>query len=370
MKNKIFIFFSFFLFSFFVYFLVGILASLELNKNKSNLFKDKKNLIFHQKYSKQLHHLRDSNRWGEQKNDYLFSIIGDHQSSDLILLQGDSWMEQSQEVKSSLRLLEKFSVKNNLSIINAGITSYSPSLMNLQFKLLKKDFNLQPNVVIAYIDQTDIGDEICRYNPSKIFSENTLVAVSNEEYTNKIYDYTKVYNYSNIELYNSHPLKFFKLANFKIKYLILRTYKRFKEISEVGWSQRGNVKCRFDEIQKYLFNLDQKSKNLFLNSLNEYIRTLEEDTEIRKILLVSFPHYKHHNKEYKISVSNLIEELIENNNFKKTSHFNFSNYDFSNLELKKIYLEGDPSSHLNKKYHTELFIKNVLNELQKTLRFN
>ena len=119
MKNKIFIFFSFFLFSFFVYFLFGILAFLELNKNEGNLFKDKENLIFHQKYSKQLHHLRDSNRWGEQKNDYLFSIIGDHQSSDLILLQGDSWMEQSQEVKSSLRLFEKFSVKNNLSIINA-----------------------------------------------------------------------------------------------------------------------------------------------------------------------------------------------------------------------------------------------------------
>ena len=92
MKNKIFIFFSFFLFSFFVYFLFGILAFLELNKNEGNLFKDKENLIFHQKYSKQIHHLRDSNRWGEQKNDYLFTIIDDHQSSDLILLQGDSWI--------------------------------------------------------------------------------------------------------------------------------------------------------------------------------------------------------------------------------------------------------------------------------------
>ena len=130
------------------------------------------------------------------------------------------------------------------------------------------------------------------------------------------------------------------------------------------------MKCRFDEIQKYLFNLDQKSKNLFLNSLNEYIKTLEEDSEIQKILLVSFPHLKHHNKEYKINVSNLIEELIENSNFKKTSHFNLSNYDFSNLELKKIYLEGDPSSHLNQKYHTELFIKNIINELQKILKLN
>ena len=218
MRNKIFIFFSLIIFGSFVYLLIGIIAYLELKKNKNNLFKNKENLIFHKKYSKKLHHLRDSNRWGKEKNDYLFSKIKKNKNSDLILLQGDSWVEQSQEIDGSLKMLENFSKKNNISIINAGITSYSPSLMNLQFKLLKKDFNLQPNVVIAYIDQTDIGDEICRYNPSKIFSENTLVAVSNEEYTNKIYDYTKVYNYSNIELYNSHPLKFFKLANFLLPF--------------------------------------------------------------------------------------------------------------------------------------------------------
>ena len=53
-------------------------------------------------------------------------------------------------------------------------------------------------------------------------------------------------NYSNIELYNSYPVKFFKLANFKIKYLILRTYKRFKEISE--------VKPEFFEIFLKIFN--------------------------------------------------------------------------------------------------------------------
>ncbi len=368
MRNKIFIFFSLIIFGSFVYLLIGIIAYLELKKNKNNLFKNKENLIFHKKYSKKLHHLRDSNRWGKEKNDYLFSKIKKNKNSDLILLQGDSWVEQSQEIDGSLKMLENFSKKNNISIINAGITSYSPSLMNIQFNLLKKNFNLKPSIVVAYIDQTDIGDEICRYNPSKIFNDNKLIGVKNEEYTSKIYDYTKIYNYSNIELNSNYPVKFFKLANFKIKYFLLRTTKRFKEISEVGWSQRGNVKCRFKEIQKYLFNLDRKSKNLFINSLNEYLKNLEEDIEIQKILLVSFPHYKHQINEYEINVSNLIDELIENNSFKKTSHLNFNNYDFSDLDIKNIYLNGDPSSHLNEKYHTELFIKNILNELQRKLR--
>ena len=43
-------------------------------------------------------------------------------------------------------------------------------------------------------------------------------------------------------------------------------------------------------------------------------------------------------------------------------------YEFPDLEIKNIYLDGDPSSHLNEKYHTELFIKNILNELQRNLR--
>ena len=55
--------------------------------------------------------------------------------------------------------------KNNIGIINAGVTSFSPSLMKLQYEILEKDFNIRPNIVVAYIDQTDIGDDFCRYRP-------------------------------------------------------------------------------------------------------------------------------------------------------------------------------------------------------------
>ena len=42
--------------------------------------------------------------------------------------------------------------------------------MKLQFEILKEDFNIHPDIVVAYIDQTDIGDEICRYKNKRYFN--------------------------------------------------------------------------------------------------------------------------------------------------------------------------------------------------------
>ena len=127
-------------------------------------------------------------------------------------------MEQVQEIDESLKLFQDFSKKNDINIINGGITSYAPTLMSLQYKFLKTDFDINPSIVIIYVDQTDIGDEICRYNPSKVFNNNTLIGVKKEFFTNKIYDYTKIYSYSEINFINNFPLKFLRLANFKIKW--------------------------------------------------------------------------------------------------------------------------------------------------------
>ena len=50
--------------------------------------------------------------------------------------------------------------------------------MQLQYEILEKDFNIKPNIVVAYIDQTNIGDELCRYKNNRVYDKNnTLVAV-------------------------------------------------------------------------------------------------------------------------------------------------------------------------------------------------
>ncbi len=368
MSNKKFVIFYFFLFGVFIYCLIGLLGILDFNKNKNNLFKTKDNLDFHQKFSKKLHHLRDSNRWGKKKNDYLYTEIGKSKNGTHILLQGDSWMEQVLEINSSFSLFKDFSEIKNLKIINAGITSYSPTLMNLQYQILKENFGIKPETVVIYIDQTDIGDEICRYNPSKVFNNNTLIGVKKEFFTNKIYDYTKIYSYSEINFINNFPLKFLRLANFKIKYFFIRSYNRFHEIAEVGWKNRGSVKCRFSEIQKYLFNLDKNSKDIFINSIKNYLKVLEEDKNVKNILIVTFPHFLHLKGEYNVNVSFLIDDLLEINNFYKISHLNFSKLNFSKINYENIYIDGDPSSHLNNEYHSKLFVKGIIKEIQQIIK--
>ena len=98
MKKKVFsIIISIIIFSL-TYFLFGIWGIFEINKHHDILFKSEKNLIFHKKYSKKIHHLRDSNRWNKKDNEHLFSIVNESKNYKKILLfQGDSWIEQISE---------------------------------------------------------------------------------------------------------------------------------------------------------------------------------------------------------------------------------------------------------------------------------
>ena len=57
------------------------------------------------------------------------------------------------------------------------ITSFAPSLMHKQYEILKQEFYIKPDLLIIYIDQTDIGDEFCRYKNKKIYSKNGKLKV-------------------------------------------------------------------------------------------------------------------------------------------------------------------------------------------------
>ena len=71
--------------------------------------------------------------------------------------------------------------------------------MQLQFQILEKDFNFKPNTVVAYIDQTDFGDELCRYKHNRVYDKNNiLIAVKKENYSRAVYEHTKIFNISAI----------------------------------------------------------------------------------------------------------------------------------------------------------------------------
>ena len=375
-KKFLIVLISTFLSILFFYLLFFIKIHFERHDNAPHLFKSIDTLKFHQKYSSKLHHLRDSDgRWEieNQPENYLFSTINNFSNNtDNILIQGDSWAERMYFVENSFNLFNNFARKNNFGLINAGITSYSPSLMQLQYEILEKDFNIKPNIVVAYIDQTDIGDELCRYKDKRVFNEkDILVNVKNENYSRAAYDYTKIYNISEITLLTKSKLtRSFKLANFFIKYGSLRLIEKFKSIDKYGWKNRDISKCRFSDIKKYLVSSNNKDISYFENRIKDYINLLINKEYIQKIILVTFPHrnhipkYSNLNDKYSINVSSIVEKVIKNK--RKISHLNFSKLIFD----EKIYFESDPflkndpGSHLNEEYQANIFGREIINLLK------
>ena len=137
------------------------------------VFKSLEALNFHEKYSKKVHHIRDENILNSlfkksKVEDLFFTTMNEIEDKEMVVLfQGDSWMAQLNWAEpdnfTSVNLVRNFKSKKNIGFVNGGVGSYSPSLMSVQLDVLEQDFKIFPDIVIAYIDQTDIGDENCRY---------------------------------------------------------------------------------------------------------------------------------------------------------------------------------------------------------------
>jgi len=374
-KNLITLIVSTFLSFLLLYFLIFIkIYFKEHEKLRPTLFKSVEGVNFHKKYAKKMHHIR-GNHWEVKNNltNMLFSTINEFSINNKnILFQGDSWIEQINEYKKSEQKLDKFAKENNYGLINAGITSFAPSLMQVQFEVLENDFNIKPNIVVAYIDQTDIGDEICRYKSSRVRDQNNnLIAVRNNSYSRTVFDYTQIYRWSEILLSKDGKLiKKLKFTNFFIKFKILRLVDKTNNILKFGWKNRLSNKCFFHQITNYLKNEDKEALVYFENRLLEYINLLTKKDYIDKIILVTFPHKnnllsKSNKEHYAINVSDIVDQIVLNK--KKIKHVNFTNLI---LEKKiqfnnKIYRKFDPGSHLKEKYHVNIFLKTILNNIEK-----
>jgi|TARA_Y100000294_G_scaffold163323_1_gene169052 hypothetical protein len=370
------------------YFLFFLSVHFEDYGKNPDLFTSINKLNFHKNYSKKLHHLRDVNGVREinsfsgtksKPEDYLFTTINPFlDGKKNILIQGDSNIERLVS-KGSYNLFNDFSKKNNFGLVVSGITSYSPSLMKLQYEILKKDFNIKPNIVVAYIDQTDIGDELCRYEDKRIYDEkNNLVAVKNETYSRAIFDYTKIYNISESVLSdNSQLIKTFKVANFYIKYMFLRALQKYKTIEKYGWKDRDISKCWLRDIIKYLWSSDDSEISFFEDRVKEYLNLLLSDQKIQKIIVVTHPHIGHvygyktkenEKKYFTINVSDIIEKIVKNE--KKIYHLNFSKL----ISDGEINLENSPfvgssssniwDSHQIADYQTNVFGHKIINLLK------
>ena len=350
-----------------IYCLVGVYAYFDYKRFKQYLFNNSEDLEFHYNYSNKVNHLR-SQKYDGKSTGYFFNNISDVKSQKKILFLGDSWFDQIglEKYKESKKSLKEFSIKNDFQIINGGVTSFSPSLMHVQYNILKKDFNIKPSILILYIDQTDIGDEYCRYRERKIYdNKKNLISIERFDFDKQVFNGLKIYEYSKIKLNDNYILKFINLSNFTIQYFFNKNFFRIKKIIKHGWrtgDERNYYKCRFKVIKSFLDNKNLKADKYFKKTLIEFFDNLENQRNLKKIIITSFPHRDHVKNIYQNNVSFLIDDVLEKYG-NKFYHLNFSDNSYKDFDLNQLYVVGDEASHLNPKYHNEIFIKEIIKKI-------
>ena len=345
-----------------IYFLVFAWVGIFQKYKDKNNFTSLDNLNFHEQYSNKIHHLRGNNWPHHKKNmlwkkeDYLFSVISEFKNNNNYLIQGDSWAEYmvfKDEINTTMQNIVK---EKKIGLINSGISSFSPSPMKVQYKILEEEYDIKPDFLISIIDQTDIGDELCRYRHNIVENNDRTVNYIKREFnTGAVMDSSKFYSFSRIVLEKKNFINF-HITN----YYFLKTFNQFKtrisSIKKNGLKNSGNYKCEFQQIQKYLFNLKNNEKEYFKKRTQEYFDYLTSKEYLKKIFVITFPHKNHLDGSYKINISNIIDDL---NMSKKIIHIDFNKIIESNLfEKQNIFEKGDPASHLTEKAHAK-YIKKI-----------
>ena len=378
-----------------IYVILFIHTFFNLHNEFQENFKSLENLNFHEKYSKKVHHIRQEKvldwLWKKPKvEDMMFTTINKLEDKELIvLIQGDSFMEQltnssyynqdtnielltnGEKPKNiSVELVQKFKSKKKVGFVSGGTGSYSPSLMNLQLDVLEQDFKILPNIVIAYVDQSDIGDEYCRYKNHRSFENGVLKSIQPESHLmwRETFNYSEIYEKSKISLKNkSKILQTFFLTNFNFKYGFLKSSIRLyrKYISTNKVDKEKLTKCYWGTIEKYLIKHHDTETEYFKDQVKKYLENMKKKEHIEKIFFVTFPHKKNFNKTYKLNVSDVIESVVKDE--KIVTHINFSKIllNDNNFDYENIYLND--GIHLNRDNHANLFMKKILDELSKYL---
>ena len=369
-KNLFFTILTILIFSVTLYFLSFFYFKLAIDFSSQELIKNENQIRFFEKYTKRLHHLRhyktDYIDFTDPKN-LLFNLSEENKpNQENILFLGDSWFVQLLSYNSSKKKINDYIKGRNLNILNGAISSYSPSLMLIQYKILIQDFKLNPDYLIIYFDQNDFGDEICRYKNNLIFdNKNKLWGVKDYLFTPRLIYLSKIEN-DDIPIF----LKELKKFNFYLKERLFLAYNKYFT------KLRKNIYgCSPEKIFSYLIEPSKNDLDYFKKSLYRFLNYIYEDNQLKKILIVTFPHRNHlqnivnlnKTRNYSIDIGDLIKEYSLGK--EKMHHLNFSDLIKKNIfKIKeKDFMKNDKHSHLLEKSHLR-FTNTILEKIDKIIK--
>lgn len=129
-------------------------------------------------YSYYIHH-HPKNKKDDHAVVRLFGECDENNKYLTVMYLGDSWVQHGGFAKTiSDNIYKQIDNEDQcLRSVNAGISSYSPSLYMLKYRLLSK--TIKPDIVIINIDETDLMDEWVRYREVSYRDDSgRLIAVS------------------------------------------------------------------------------------------------------------------------------------------------------------------------------------------------
>ncbi len=279
---------------------------------------------------------------------------------EFILLQGDSWIErieidpvQGKPKKNgnSVFFNELPPSLKSYGYINAGIGSFSPSLAEGQLRFLKKEFDIDPEFIIMYIDQTDFGDELYRYSDLIKRVDGNIVKISED----------------NFFQFKSQYKEIIEFEDSKLKAIGLIRYEFNKFIRKL---RKDNQPVQLEKILDPLTrNLsveeNEKIKLAILGYINEALRS----NRLKKLLIVSHPHLKHleesgnYKNQIHTSIVSAYHELNEDQKNKVCIAVIDPSKVYKFKSIEDIFYSKDPTSHLQSEYQVNQFPKTLANLL-------
>ena len=278
-----------------------------------------------------------------------------------ILIQGDSWAVSANSEKI-YNFLKNLTIKRNFGLYSAGIAGYSVSPMNVQLHLLRNKLNINPSIIIAIMDQTDLGDELHR---NQTLTKNTL------QLTNTYASYKFKKKFFNI--LDSKNFSFFKLLGLSKEFFISR-YKQFNNDFYKTFSYIiSRIIYLIDNvptvISPLVYGLEKDNKKIIKYRLNNYINNVFKNNDLKKLVIVTHPHRNHlvnDKTKYKENISLIINNVIFNSTHKKKIlHINFSDdfdYVYKNIEIENIFWKGDRASHLTYKNYLDYYYPHIFSK--------
>ena len=219
-----------------------------------------------------------------------------------ILFLGDSWMANGGIPKGFAEYYQsRLPADLQLELINGGISSYSPSLIMLQGEYLIARH--EPDLVLVYIDETDLMDETLRYRQTSAFNAGgRLLAVAPP-----VTELVLPAGFMALEDQPSYILRAIEKAYFTRVFMprlerVIRSQGFAQEASD------GNLFGPQLSLEPYETHDDEI--DYFRGKVSEMLDRLITAVPTGRVLLTHHPHFLHLQEENGSKYNDVVSEIL------------------------------------------------------------